>query len=96
VAIRHGFDDPDLLEVPNVPEIPDDRAHELVVLCARILTRERVGEQERALARFREQARYLGAGESATDMKIHSDARRECAGRPKLTIPSVIRFPAGC
>src|SRR5687768_4650468 len=43
---------PELLEVSDVPQIPDDRAHEGIVLQAQVSVRERLNQQERPGSSF--------------------------------------------
>src|SRR2546423_7747885 len=51
--------EPELLEVCDVSDIPDDRTHQRIVLPMQILIRQFRDEQQRTLARFFEKARDL-------------------------------------
>src|ERR1041384_2127446 len=70
--------EPELLEMSDVPEVPDDGTHQRIVLRVQIVFGERLDERERACARFLEANRDVVP-------------RHECPGRVQR---STIASPA--
>lgn len=54
-----------------MPEVPEDRAHERVVLRQEVLVREGADEEDRSFPGVREEVDDLVSFEDTTDVKVH-------------------------
>ena len=73
MAVRDVLDQPHFLEVADVPEVPEDRAHQRIMLRAKVLLGEGLREQEGAFACLVEQRDDLFGIQGTADLKIHGN-----------------------
>jgi hypothetical protein len=61
--------EPELLEVRDVPDVPDDRTHQRIMLSMKILVRESGYKQQRPISRLCQQTRDVGLGWAGLDSR---------------------------
>ena|SRR5436305_1244711 len=82
--------EPKLLERANVAKVPEDGAHEWIVLLVEVLFAHRLDQTERARARLREQARDLharGSYSRSAFVRIDGDGHRPISGKSRAHAP---------
>jgi hypothetical protein len=78
--LRELLEEPHLLEVSDVPEIPYDRTHERVVLRAEVALRQRADEELGARAGLGEEVSDLCSRERPAGVEVHGIAGDEERG----------------
>src|SRR5690606_26595454 len=71
VGLAELLQEPHLLVVRDVAQVPHDRAHQRIVLAPEVVVREAVDQERGPGPRFRKQALDLERGEGTTDVKVH-------------------------